>query len=306
MITEGQETLAQIRTPSVLIDQISQQHPQPTSGIIEEPLYTFSLQLTQLHSMSIGRYKNAPRQSDFRNIGRLVVLPAHMPLEVRSSGGLSQAVRCLYNQDTLRSYTGDPDFFYRAVPETCINLRHKRITDMLARLGQEIRFPGLASGALAEALGAASMIEFVRYLDDQPKDPFYRGGLTTRQFRRITEVIDAPEACPTLTELADLLELSVRHLTRAFKQSTGQTLYAHIEEVRFRKAQALLGDTDHLIKTIAFRLGFSCSGAFCNAFRRIAGETPQAYRKRIRRAKRSSLAQDMDVLETEIDCPTHH
>jgi AraC family transcriptional regulator len=290
MLTAGQQTLARIEAPTVLVDQISQEHPRPTNGIIEERLYTISLQQSRRHSLSVGRYCTPSRQSDFRDIGRLVVLPAFVPLEIRASGGLTQSVRCLFKRETIREYSGEDDFFDRDIPASCLNLRHRGITDMLARLGQELHSPGLASTALAEALGTAAIIEFIRYLDDLPKQtPFYRGGLSHRQFRLITEAIEGPENCPSLSDLSELMGLSVRHLTRAFKQTTGQTIYAHIEDIRFQKAQALLGDTDILIKTVAHRLGFSCSGAFCNAFRRMAGETPQAYRKRVRGTKSSTV-----------------
>ena len=67
-------------------------------------------------------------------------------------------------------------------------------------------------------------------------------------------------------------------------------MHSHIEQVRFQKAQALLAETDLLVKGISRRLGFSCSGAFSSAFRRIAGETPQEYRKRVRNQRCSKPA----------------
>jgi AraC family transcriptional regulator len=277
------EAMARIVAPRFTTELVSGEHPRPTAGIFEMPLFTIALQQTQRHNLSQGRYCTSSRRDNFRDIGRLVIVPADVPVEIRSSGGHVQAVRCMFSRDMLDEYSDNQGLLDGEIPESCLNLRHEGISDMLARLGHELRSPGLASAALTEALGTATIIEFIRFLDDQPKSlPSYRGGLSRRQFRQITEYIEAPENSPSLTDLSRLTGLSIRHLTRAFKQTTGTTVYAHIEQVRFEKAQALLAETDMLIKTIAHRLGFSCSGAFCSAFRRFGGETPQGYRKRTR------------------------
>lgn len=282
MLLDFEPPVTRIDAPRIATVLVSHQHPSPSDGIFALPLYTIALQQTQRHSLSIGRYCFPSRRDDFRDIGRLVVLPASVPLEIRSSGGLTEAVSCVFEREVFEEYARDADLYDRDIPATCLDLRHKGIAEILARLGRELRSPGLASKALVESMGTAIVIEFIRHLDEQPKcGAHYRGGLSRRQFRTITEFIEAPENCPSLSDLSELTGLSVRHLTRAFKQTTGNTLYSYIEQIRFEKAQSFLADTDVLVKTIAHRLGFSCSGAFCTAFRRFAGETPQAYRRRM-------------------------
>ncbi len=44
------------------------------------------------------------------------------------------------------------------------------------------------------------------------------------------------------------------------------------------------------MKDIAHRLGFSCSSSFSVAFRKIAGEAPQDYRKRMRAMRSYTMA----------------
>ena len=67
------------------------------------------------------------------------------------------------------------------------------------------------------------------------------------------------------------------------------TVYAYIEQVRFEKARALLADTDLLVKDIAYRLGFSCASSLSVAFRKLAGESPQDYRRRVGRSGKAAL-----------------
>lgn len=277
------QCLARIDTNSIIAELISQDHPSPINGVFEEPLHVVALQQTLRPGPSEGRYRLPGAAGHFSDIGRLIVMPAEVPLEVRAAGGLHQAVRCLFPHTVLEEYGGSCDLYDRHILSSCLNLRHRGITEILARLRHELQAPGLASVALTEALGTTLVIELARHLNEHPRQPTaYRGGLTRHKFRMITEYVESRESCPSLSDLSDLTGISLRHLTRAFKQTTGGTVYAYIEQIRYQKAQSLLADTDLLMKDIAHRLGFSCSSSFSVAFRKIAGEAPQDYRKRAR------------------------
>jgi AraC family transcriptional regulator len=280
----AQQRLVGIETPTVIADLVSYQHPRPMEAIFEEPLFGVSAQQNLPHISSVGRYHLSSHAESFFKIGKISALPARVPLEVRASGGPAQLVRCMIKCEQLEKYINGRDLYDHKVLLTCLDIRHELIGRTLAQLGKELREPGLANVAMTEALGIIVIINFARYLDERPylHSP-RRGGLSPRQYRRLTEFIDAQECCPSLSELGELLDLSVRHLTRAFKQTSGETICDHIERIRFERAQALLADTDLLIKNVAYRLGFACSGSFATAFRRLAGETPAAYRKRARK-----------------------
>ena len=63
--------------------------------------------------------------------------------------------------------------------------------------------------------------------------------------RRIADAIESRlERPPSLADLAVLCGLSPRHLMRAFKQGTGQTIMEYVEAIRLRLALRLLSDTD--------------------------------------------------------------
>jgi len=274
---------ARVETPSVIVEIMTQRHPTPTNDIFQENMHILALQQSRRQDVSQGRYCLPDYREGFRDIGRMMAVPASVPLEIRASGGPVEIVRCRFNDDILASYGASDALANPHVLANCINLRHSFMADTLARLSLELRAPSLASTALVEAMGTMLIIEFARYLVDHPKQaPVHRGGLSRRQYRMITEYVQAQEACPSLSDLSELTGLSIRHLTRAFRQTTGETVYSYIEQVRFEKAQALLVDSDLLMKDIARRLGFACSSSFSVAFRKIAGETPLEFRRRLR------------------------
>ena len=77
--------------------------------------------------------------------------------------------------------------------------------------------------------------------------------------------------------------LSVRALTRGFRDSRGVSIGAYIEAERLTEARRRL-EGEESIKEIAFRMGFASQSAFSHAFRTRAGEAPQNYRRRMRNA----------------------
>jgi AraC family transcriptional regulator len=102
--------------------------------------------------------------------------------------------------------------------------------------------------------------------------------------RDVQERIAATEcATPSIVELAALIGVSGRHLTRAFKQSTGQTVGAYVETVQLTRAKTWLTESDLTIKQIAARLGFAHAKNFSTAFYRATMQTPAAYRREHRK-----------------------
>jgi transcriptional regulator GlxA family with amidase domain len=83
----------------------------------------------------------------------------------------------------------------------------------------------------------------------------------------------------TLADIAAAAGMSVRTLTRRFKDETGQSPMQWVSGVRIRHAQELLETTDHTIDRIATRTGFPTTSNFRSQFGQVLGVTPGAYRK---------------------------
>ncbi|WP_456843280.1 helix-turn-helix transcriptional regulator [Bradyrhizobium sp. USDA 4486] len=109
------------------------------------------------------------------------------------------------------------------------------------------------------------------------------GGLSPMALRRAVERLRSDaEADVSLAALASDAGLSRFHFCRAFKESTGLSPHAWLRQHRIEQAMNMLRDTNESIVLIAAALGYSSQTAFAAAFRKMTGETPRDWRRRMR------------------------
>ena len=107
-----------------------------------------------------------------------------------------------------------------------------------------------------------------------------RGGLAPWQERRAKELLDAHIGGGiTLNALARSCELSTRHFTRAFRQSTGVAPYQWLQYRRVEKAKNLLEKSSAPLSNVAFDCGFADQSHFTRTFSRAAGLSPGKWRR---------------------------
>jgi AraC family transcriptional regulator len=122
-------------------------------------------------------------------------------------------------------------------------------------------------------------IELGRYCMTVRERPT-QGALAPWRIRLIEErLTSADEASkpPTLSELAQACNMSVRQLTRAFRASRGCSIGDYIAQCRIDHAKRMLA-SDQSIKAVAYALGFSSPSSFSYAFRSATGQTPREYK----------------------------
>lgn len=109
------------------------------------------------------------------------------------------------------------------------------------------------------------------------------GGLSPAALRRaIDRLRSDADTDVSLTALAADADLSRFHFCRAFKESTGLSPHAWLRQHRLEQAMNMLRDTDDSVVSIAAALGYSSQTAFAAAFRKLTGETPSDWRRRMR------------------------
>lgn len=81
-------------------------------------------------------------------------------------------------------------------------------------------------------------------------------------------------------DIAKALYVSRGFLSTRFKQETGRSLSAFIQEEKVEEAKRLLVNTDQPLLAIGTYLGYSSQSHFNTAFKRYVGLTPRAYRTR--------------------------
>ncbi len=85
----------------------------------------------------------------------------------------------------------------------------------------------------------------------------------------------------TLSRVCAAAGASERTLRRAFTAATGMSWRQYLLESRLLQAMARLSEPGPTVLAVATAVGFQSVSAFTRAFRRYAGETPSAYRRRV-------------------------
>ena len=107
-----------------------------------------------------------------------------------------------------------------------------------------------------------------------------RQGLAPWQVRRVLSYVDANlDKSIKNKDLATLARLSEYHFNVAFRNSVGSPPHEYIIRRRIERAQGLMLSTDAPLCEIAVECGLADQAHFTRLFRRIAGETPAAWRR---------------------------
>jgi AraC-like DNA-binding protein len=96
----------------------------------------------------------------------------------------------------------------------------------------------------------------------------------------LRRLLDARPGALTLDDAAKALALSPRSLQRRLS-SECTTFQAEVARSQVRIAERLLGGSSAPLATIALEVGCSTPQRFSSLFRRVTGETPSAFRKRV-------------------------
>jgi AraC-like DNA-binding protein len=109
------------------------------------------------------------------------------------------------------------------------------------------------------------------YIDDEAKNEF--ADVVCRELMRLTF-----QEVPSIELVAANLSVSVRTLRRKLKHE-GFTFQTVKQLALERRSKHLLQETNLPLGEISYEVGYSEVSAFCRAFRRWTGHTPQAFRQ---------------------------
>lgn len=80
--------------------------------------------------------------------------------------------------------------------------------------------------------------------------------------------------------ICDYIKYSRSYLSRLFNNELGMTIPQYVNQVRIWNAKKLLEETDLTIQEVSVSVGFVDSFYFSKAFKKIAGISPNQYRKK--------------------------
>jgi AraC family transcriptional regulator len=107
-----------------------------------------------------------------------------------------------------------------------------------------------------------------------------RGGLPARHQKRVMEFVEEHLAEDiSLAALAELVDLSLYHFARAFKQSFGVPPHRYHVTRRMDRARSLLQKSALSVTQIGIQIGFRETSSFTRAYRKFSGVSPSQYRR---------------------------
>ncbi|CAN7652147.1 helix-turn-helix transcriptional regulator [Phenylobacterium sp. LjRoot219] len=208
-------------------------------------------------------------------VGQALFIPPDVPLLGACPPGPIVKLACLLDAALFEELPAD--LSDRAL-QHCLDLRAPNVLRSLQQIYIELSQPKLGGHLMVEAQLVLASVELVRHLHQFATDK--RGGLPDWKVRIIEERLRADEPPPTVAELAQLCNMSARHLARAFSQENGHSISAHVRAACLERAQKMLAEGDLTLKEIAAKLGFSSRSTFSAAYRRQTGRSPLQDRAR--------------------------
>jgi AraC-like DNA-binding protein len=82
---------------------------------------------------------------------------------------------------------------------------------------------------------------------------------------------------PSLQELADEIELSLKKLKEGFKQIYGDSVFSFLFDYKMEVARKLLEAGEHNVNEVGLKIGYSTASHFIAAFKKKYGTTPKKY-----------------------------
>ena len=113
---------------------------------------------------------------------------------------------------------------------------------------------------------------------DLEQCPFLSDDQNVIKIKKAKEIIINKMAePPSLIQLADEVEISLKNLKEGFKQVYGNTVFGFLFDYKMSIASKMLTTKNYNVNEVAPHLGYSTASHFITAFKRKFGTTPKRY-----------------------------
>ena len=219
----------------------------------------------------------------FEPMGQMFLLPAQHSIHAVSECRRQDSIVCVFDPASVATWFDDDLKWTDGRLQGTLDIANTSIRSLLLRIGEEVRQPAFASTTMIELIAVQIAIELSRHLIGIGEGKVV-GGLSARRLRLIEDRLADSGAPPSLTELAGLCGISVRHLTRGFRVSRGRSIGSYVVEHSMNHAKQMLA-AGMRVKSVAYTMGFTAPSNFATAFLRATGETPRQYTQRVNSRK---------------------
>mgnify|MGYP002620720108 FL=1 len=150
------------------------------------------------------------------------------------------------------------------------------MTEQLRRVQKDEHLP-FGNKIVANILSNFLLIHYgALQISDTPASLYNRSEEIFKRF--MTDIEVCCNEIHNVTDYAEKLCITTKHLTGITRAKTGKSPKEMIDEVLLRRAQCELKNSSKSVKEISSECGFPNSAYFSRFFRRMAGVTPLEYR----------------------------
>jgi len=194
--------------------------------------------------------------------------------------------------ERVDQFVGDaPSTLRLILPESKLESEHveeeiQKINQTMEQYLEEGRLRELEDANRAkrpgyELLVKGALLRFLALLIAQGRQQLPAETADTQRLKAVLQWLSAHYAEPLrVADAAGVCSFSASHFMRWFRQMTGQSFIAFLNEYRLNTAAEALRTTDETVLTIASRCGFENLSYFNRAFKAHFGMTPREYRKK--------------------------
>jgi AraC family transcriptional regulator len=263
---------AELQLPIATVQLARFDLPEPQCTVMHEhDSFWLDLCLTPRPANACAFFEGSGRRY-YAPIGDILLVPPGRRIRTRSAAGTQRSILCHLRAQEMQRWL-DIDFEWTDDRlQEALHVGNAHIRALLLRLSEEARMPGIASDTMAELIASQIALELARHYHVLKERPAC-GGLSPVRLRRIDDRLREGGKAPSLTDLALLCGVSVRQLTRGFRESRGVSIGQHIARVRRDQAMRMLA-AGTPVKSVAFAMGFASASSFAQAFRRETGYSP--------------------------------
>ncbi len=157
-----------------------------------------------------------------------------------------------------------------------------RVTTLVDLIASEVRAPTTGSETLIARLTDALLVHVLRaYIDGlEPGQGGWLGALKDPDLRRAIALIhERPDEPWSVEQLAATAGLSRSAFFERFKRAVGESPSEYLTRWRVHVASQLLASGDASVAAAARHVGYATEAGFSNAFLRVMGVRPGAYRR---------------------------
>lgn len=150
---------------------------------------------------------------------------------------------------------------------------------IFSEMEREYKNPSMHSVELMQGYLQVALVKLLRHKQQSVAQTPTNGQLVFRKFQHFLRSAN-PISNVKVNEAADQLGLSPQNLNAICRKASGKSASELIIEQVIMEAKRYLIHSDKNIGEIAFTLNFTDPSHFVKYFKKVAGETPQAFRAR--------------------------